>query len=161
MSENFRTPFQRKRVQLSFSKPSKTKQCFKEECDINNILKKYMATGSLEHQVNVASGSYLDVSTVQEYQDSLDLVLSAGRLFSSLPSKVRARFDNDPSSFLEFASNPQNATEMADMGLIARKPIDVPSDSDSSITGKETAFSTPSRKQSKPTSSELTKNEES
>lgn len=121
MSEaNFRTPFERKRVQVKFLKPSMTKQCFKDECDINTILKKHQKTGVIEH-LNRYHGDYSDVCSVEDYQMSLNQVIEAGELFASLPSKVRARFANDPATFLQFVGDPSNMQELIEMGLATPK----------------------------------------
>jgi len=109
------------KVAIAFTKPSKTKQAFKDESDINNILAKYQKTGVLTHVANKPPG-YGDFSNVEDYQTSLNKVLEAQRGFMDLPSSIRARFNNDPGAFLEFTSNPANMGEMVKMGLATAKP---------------------------------------
>jgi len=93
-----------------------TKQSFKDECDINNIIKKFMKTGLMEH-VNRYQGDYSDICAFDDYQTSLNQVIEAGEMFSSLPAKIRSRFGNDPAAFLDFVGDPVNAQEMIDLGL--------------------------------------------
>ena len=38
-------------------------------------------------------------------------------MFEELPSKTRAKFNNDPGEFIKFVNNPMNAQEIYDMGL--------------------------------------------
>lgn len=114
-----------------------TKQSFKDECDINNILKKYETTGSLPSLI-LENPQYGDYSDVPTYQDALDTVMKAEEQFSALSSKLRDRFDNDPAKFLEFADNPENKEELFELGLTregaeAKRPqelVDVPKDSE-------------------------------
>lgn len=98
----------------------RTKQSFRDDCDINNILKKYNKTGQLPGLIKT-NPQYGDFSEVGTYQDALAVVLHAQSQFEGLPSAVRARFSNDPASFLAFATNPQNGEEMVRMGLATKK----------------------------------------
>ncbi len=93
-----------------------TKQSFKDECDINNILKKYDKTGILEHR-NKYEGQYADVTGVVDYQTALNIVSSAEAAFMSLPASIRSQFQNDPHEFLAFAQDPENEDALIEMGL--------------------------------------------
>lgn len=110
----------RRRVQKVFTKPSRTKQAFRKECDINEILKKYKTTGQLPDLIK-ANPSYGDFADVATYQDSLNMVIFAQEQFAALPAKVRDRFANDPARFLEFAEDPANASELVKMGLATER----------------------------------------
>lgn len=101
---------------LKFNKPSKTRQEFKDECDINNILRQYNNTGVLSH-VNRASPLYEDV-TSYDYQAAMDIVANARSAFDGLPSQIRTRFDNDPSKLMDFVQNPLNRAEAHSLGLL-------------------------------------------
>lgn len=103
--------------------PSMTKQSFKAECDINNILKQYRVTGQIAHIANNArQGAYEDLPDPVDFQDAMNLVLEAQNSFASLPSKVRDRFGNDPAEFLAFMGDPANATEIEALGLTTQRP---------------------------------------
>ena len=102
--------------------PSLTKQEFKRESDINNILKQYSKTGMLTHlNVRAAQGMYTDLPDALDFQESLGLVRDAEARFMTLPAKLRDRFGNDPAQFLAFATDPANLEEMRELGL-AIKP---------------------------------------
>ena len=58
------------RVQLHTPEPTLTKQSFKEECDINNIMAKYRATGILSH-VQAHQGRYQDLPSEIDYHTDL------------------------------------------------------------------------------------------
>lgn len=96
---------------------SMTKQSFKDECDINNILKKYEKNGVIEHR-NKYQGRYDDVTGAVDYQTALGVIASAETAFMSLPAAIRTQFDNDPHKFLEFAQDSENSDLMVEMGLL-------------------------------------------
>lgn len=112
---NFYTPHAR--VPFINEGPSRAKQSFKEECDVNNIMAKYQTTGLLEH-VNEHKGDYGDFSDSVDYQSALNVVLIAEKMFDTLPSSIRNTFSNDPAQFLAFVENPANRPAMQDMGLL-------------------------------------------
>lgn len=93
-----------------------TQQSMAAECDINNIMRQYEQTGLIAH-VNQYEGEYGDFTDVVDYQTACNVVMMANEMFSTLPSAVRARFQNDPSAFLAFVDNPDNKEEMVKLGL--------------------------------------------
>ena len=110
-----------KRVQLVCKDESRTQQHMADECDINLIVKRFEKTGILEH-VNEHKGSYGDVADAPSYQEGMNLIIRADAMFMSLPAVVRAKFDNDPATFLAFADDPENHDEMVSMGLRKETP---------------------------------------
>lgn len=98
------------------SDPSMTKQCFKDECDINLIMKNADYSGFVDH-VSPSNPLYIDLSDVSDYKESLDFVMSSQEAFQSLPSALRSRFDHDTSKFMEFVSDPANADEVSSFGV--------------------------------------------
>ncbi len=97
--------------------PGRTKQSMKDECDINLILARHEKTGLLT-PVDTRPAMFVDVSGVGDYREAIENVRNAEDLFMQLPSKVRAKFDNDPAEFLDFCSSSENEEEMRDMGLL-------------------------------------------
>lgn len=94
-----------------------TKQSFKDECDINTIMARYMSTGELPDISSVAP-QYLDVTSGFDFQSMNDQVVEAKNLFSQLPSALRSRFANDPGAFLDYCADPENEPEMRKLGLL-------------------------------------------
>jgi len=105
-----------------FSKPSLAKQSFRDECDINNILRQFNVTGQLP--VGSVQPQYGDFSGITDYQSALNAVMAAQDSFLQLPAKVRAKFDNDPALFLEFASDEANKDEMKALGLLRHETVE-------------------------------------
>lgn len=109
---------QKLKIQIAFPDDSPhTRQEFADECDINNIMKQYEATGQLFH-INEDAPQYLDCSG-DDFRDCMDYVAGAFSMFEELPSKIRSQFDNDPAAFLEFCSQEKNRPELAAMGLLS------------------------------------------
>ncbi len=92
------------------------KQSFKDECDINNILKQYQKTGVINH-VKENAGQYVDLPEVPDYQEAMNLVIAAGGAFDSLPGSVRQRFNNNAVTFLDFMNDEENMAESIQLGL--------------------------------------------
>lgn len=104
--------------------PSMTKQEFVRECDIHTIIKQYSTTGMLTHvSAKAAQGAYQDLPDPLDYQESLHILQAAESSFMTLPSSLRARFDNDPGQFLAFTADPKNLPEMRTLGLAIPEPI--------------------------------------
>lgn len=107
----------RVKEQLICKDPSLTHQCFKDECDINNIMAKWVKDGLATHVMQY-QGRYEDLSGVEDYHTSLNRVIAAQEAFDSLPAVIRSKFENDPGKFLDFVGDPANVDEMANMGLL-------------------------------------------
>jgi phage internal scaffolding protein len=107
------------------SGPSRVRQQFKKDCDMNSIMSKFKATGLITH-TSQRSPQYGDFSNIPDYAGSLEIVLAAQAAFNALPSKVRARFKNDPATFVEFASDAANGEELIKLGLAQAKVVAVP-----------------------------------
>lgn len=100
----------------------RTQQQFKEECDINNIMRKYQEKGILPDLIKT-NPRYGDFSEAPTYLEAMETIFIAQKQFAALPAKVRDRFQNDPAQFLEFVHNPENENEMVKLGLATAKPI--------------------------------------
>lgn len=99
-----------------------TKQYFKDECDINNILKNYNNTGQINH-VNPSLGDYIDLPDALDLQSALEAVTQANSAFADLPSNVREAFQNDPVRFVMAVHDPSDANRkrLEGLGLINKR----------------------------------------
>ncbi len=100
------------------SSEGRTRQSFKKECDINQIMAKYQKTGAISHFARHASR--YDFATGLDFHESMNVVLEGQRIFGELPAEIRARFIT-PEAFLDFVQDPANGDEMREMGL--RDPV--------------------------------------
>lgn len=105
------------RVQITCGDENPTKQSFRDECDINNIMAKYQKTGAVAH-TNRHAGEYGFASS-HDFAESMRIVTTANEMFADLPSSIRSKFANSPENFLGFVQDPANREEMAKMGLLS------------------------------------------
>lgn len=98
-----------------------TKQSFKDECDINNIMKRYNATGAITH-LNMRTPEYGDFSSPLDFQSALNTVMEGEAMFADLPSYLRDRFGNDPKQLLEFLADDANREEAIKLGIVQAPP---------------------------------------
>lgn len=96
---------------------SETSQEFKDECDINIIMKRYAKTGRLP--TLGGPGVYGDFSEVGDYLEAYNFVAHAQEVFSDLPANLRERFRHDPGQLLAFVNDANNRDEAIKLGLIA------------------------------------------
>lgn len=109
----------KKKYNLVFKKPSLTNQSGKNEADINYLMRRFQRQGFIPGPVSPYR--FGDFTSVQDYQTSLQLILDARDSFDSLPSTLRARFDNDPAKLLSFLEDPSNRAEAEKLGLVDQK----------------------------------------
>lgn len=97
--------------------PHATKQSFKDETDINNIMARYKKTGAIDH-FNRYSPMYGEILPI-DYQTALNTIKTAQQMFADLPSHIRAEVQT-PEGFLEFVQDPKNKERMKALGLLAQ-----------------------------------------
>lgn len=108
----------RRRVQKHFVGESMTKQSFKAQTDVNNILEKYRATGILPYGPRGVP-TYGDFSEVPSYSEAIQKVRDIDFLFSQLGARVREKFMNDPARFIDYMSQNPSREDLASLGLVA------------------------------------------
>jgi len=99
-----------------------TQQHFKDETDINNILRQFNITGLLPEAP--LSPRYGDFTGISDYHTALNQVIAAENEFMALPAQIRSRFDNDPAKLIEFLENSDNKNEAIKLGLV--KSVELP-----------------------------------
>lgn len=107
-------------VKKEFRLPSRTKQEFREDCDVNVIIRRFTKTGVLPNTAQ-ATPRYIDAATLPDLQGAMHIMIEAEKSFMSLPAQVRKEFDNSPMQFVEFATKPENLDKLREWGL-APKP---------------------------------------
>lgn len=137
----FRTPYNLDEIVLPVSAVSVvfdpdeerlTQQQFKEECDINTIVKRFGLTGELPEPW--AAPSYGDFTAAVDFHTAQNLVIAARDEFDRLPADLRKRFGHDPQQLLAFLDDGRNREEAIELGLIAKpkeelREQEVPKDS--------------------------------
>ena len=93
-----------------------SQQHFKDECDINNILRQFNITGLLPEAP--LSPRYGDFTGISDYHSALNQVIAAEDEFMALPAQIRSRFENDPAKLIDFLENAENKDEAIKLGLV-------------------------------------------
>ena len=104
---------------VACEEPSLAQQHFKDECDINNILRQFNVTGLLPE--SPLSPRYGDFTGIYDYHTALNAVIAAESEFDGLPAQIRARFNNNPEELINFLENAENLDEAISLGLVDKK----------------------------------------
>lgn len=112
--------FSKSRVQLVCLDESMAQQHFREECDINTIVRRFGLTGEMPS--NYRAPVYGDFEGINDFQSALNAVRSAGEAFMEMPAALRAKFLNDPQKLVEFVGNEENRDEAIKLGLVPPPP---------------------------------------
>lgn len=122
---NFNRDENTARTATECKEPTRTQQQFRDECNINNIMKKFGITGELPMNIRPVLPDEYDEIT--DYTSAMNTIRRAQEAFMEMPSGIRARFQNNPQTFTEFFANPDNRDEALKMGLILpQKPPTIP-----------------------------------
>lgn len=103
---------------IEFTEPSMTEQHFKDECDINNIVARYEATGVMPSgSAEPLFGDFEKFPT--DLLSSRKFFDEAESRFMELPANVRKEFNNSPLELLAALQDSSNRQRFIDLGLIA------------------------------------------
>lgn len=100
---------------------SLVQQHFKDEVDINTIVRRFGMTG--EMPFGAAAGVYGDFTEVTDFASAKERIMRAEAGFMKLPADVRERFGNDPGAMVQFA---QERGEDEFASLFVKAPVREP-----------------------------------
>ena len=82
---------------------------------------RYLKTGTVPMYMdrNMLDG---DLHTMS-FHEMQNAIADASSAFASLPATVRARFENDPAKFVDFASDPANLPELRELGMLSPEAV--------------------------------------
>lgn len=106
---------------------SMTRQSFAKDADINTIMSRYAVSGVLVDPANVDSARmprFGDFSDLVDYPTLVSRINQAQSDFMTLPSDVRARFDNNVENLLEWIGDPKNVVEAVNLKVLQPSMID-------------------------------------
>lgn len=133
----------RRRVSIAFDPAEdRTQQSFKNDCDINQIMARYLRTGQLPQSNR--EPVYLD-TTAYDFQEAADLVARARGEFSLLPAEERDSFGNSVELWLDHkaAEAAQEAADAAEAAAAAKVALAAPTQSvEAPAKGEPTAPAT-------------------
>lgn len=101
-----------------FHLPSRTKQSFRSEVNINSIVAKAKQVGSLPspHRPPV----FADVASIPSFETAHNIVQTAKDAFMRLPAYVRERMNNTPENLPAYLTDPKNLQEAIKFGLLKK-----------------------------------------
>lgn len=95
---------------------SLTHQSFKDECDINTIVKRFGLTGELPQDYKPPVSG--DFTNVVDYSTAMQAIADANSRFMEMPPQLRERFENDPQRLMDFLDNDKNREEAIQLGIV-------------------------------------------
>lgn len=98
------------------------KQSFKEECDINTIVKRFGIGFELPENHRIPE--YGDFSNITDFHTAMNATAKAREAFAELPADIRAKFENDPGKYVDFCLDEKNLPDLRKMGLLSQEAID-------------------------------------
>jgi len=111
-----RARYSRERTTTNVGTQSRTKQSFRDACDINVMVKRHRATGLWENLAK-REPHYGDFSKATDLKTAMDQVLAAQEDFDGLPAEVRELCKNDPEILLRALASPEETAALYDAGL--------------------------------------------
>lgn len=101
-------------------RPTLTKQSFKDECDINVIVKRFGIGYDIPSSFRLPQ--FGDFTGLDSFEDAANAIAVANEQFDMLPAAIRSRFSNDPAAFVDFVTNADNLDDVIAMGLAPERP---------------------------------------
>lgn len=96
-------------------------QHFRDETNINTIMKRYRTEGRLPTGVYPFYGTLPGDEPV-DFRTLKQMMKEVEYSFQALPVQIRVRFGNDPANLIEFIHDEQNREEAIALGLIPPPP---------------------------------------
>lgn len=112
---------ERARTEVVCEDPSLTIQSFTQEADINHIVKNFGIKDGGKLPDAPDPRYYGDFSGIGDFRDALQKTKDANDKFAELPAHIRGLFSNDPTALYEWVSDPENAEQAVELGLLAKR----------------------------------------
>lgn len=98
----------------------RTKQAYKDQCDVNRIMARAERAGGLAHLVRHGA-QYGDFAGF-DFMDAQLKLARAKEIFEELPAKIKKEFNNNAGAFFEFANDPDNAGRLEEIFPVLAEP---------------------------------------
>ncbi len=89
----------------------RTKQSFRDECDINAIMQRAARGGTISHLAKF-EGMYADFSDY-DFGEHMQKLTRGREVFDDLPAELRQEFGQSPQAFFDYVNDPKNIEELA------------------------------------------------
>ncbi len=88
----------------------RTKQSFKDECDIVKIMARAEKAGTISH-LQKFEGVYADFSDF-DFHEQTTMLTKGREIFDELPGEIRQEFAQSPAKFFAYVNDPANKDEL-------------------------------------------------
>lgn len=89
----------------------RTKQCFRDECDIQKIMARAERGATISHLAKY-EGVYADYSDF-DFQTQTQKLTQGREIFDALPAEVRREFSQSPAQFFAYVNDAANKADLA------------------------------------------------
>ncbi len=96
-----------------YKKTGMTKQSFKDETDINIILKRAQKSGTISH-LSKYEARYGDFSGF-DFSEAQIKIAQGGEIFDALPVELKREFNQSSAQFFDYVNNPENKDRLAEL----------------------------------------------
>lgn len=100
--------------------PHRTQQHFKDECNINTIIKRWSQGQQPPPPTGIAL--YGDFTGITDFAAASEIVANGHQEFLKLRPEIRLRFNNKLADLLDWLEDPENLEESYRLGLRLRPP---------------------------------------
>lgn len=105
-----------------YEQPGRTKQAFKDDCDVNRILQKAQKVGSLSH-LQKHGAFYGDFANApKDLFEAREMLDRGEAIFKDLPAEIRNEFENDALKFFGAMNDPANVDRRKEVMEELAKP---------------------------------------
>lgn len=104
------TKIKRVRVQKFCTGKKLTVDSEKDSTDINRLVKSFTPPDPRQLQ-------FFDTTELPDFREMQDTIVRVHDQFAALPSRLRERFNNDPTDLVEWLADPENQDEAVELGL--------------------------------------------
>lgn len=103
--------------------PGKTQQQFKDECDINFIVNRFLRGDDISHYHRAVMDGGVEQIVPEnfDYTQASEIINQTNYLFAQLPAQDRDLFQNDPQNFIDYMENPEQIEDSYKRGYRIRK----------------------------------------
>jgi len=96
-----------------YSRHGRTKQSYKDSCDINQLLERGAREGGLSHLVKHGA-RYGDFAMI-DWENMQHTLAEGQQIFNELPAELKREFNQDPAEFFGFVNDPANKDRLEEL----------------------------------------------
>lgn len=109
----------KKVLEINDHPEKKAEQNHINDCCIENIIARSSSDELLKIKHNVDNMQPVDLTQAPaDLQSSMNFVINAQQSFEQYPKEIKNRFNNNIQQFYQFVTNPDNADECRQLGLL-------------------------------------------